>query len=298
VTLDLSAALGVAERQTLNLPVTFVANNDALASGSLILDVLGDDRPGAAIGQVTLNYSLSEAKPYLSVSPGFVETGLAQGGSAVESVQLRNQGLQDALKLHFTLTRPDGSAPPAWAALASAADGTLAVGEQRSVDIRFTPPASTAEGVYELRLDVVGDNLVRQSLSVFASVTQSGQGSVLFKAADIYTATLDKSGHLIKGLAGASITLQNEDVLTVTQEIVTDAVGEALFQNLPAGRYPVYYGELSLANYGLIRADNVRQKLPQSDAFFRYEFFIDIDAPRRTRDTSWPGCLWQERPLP
>jgi hypothetical protein len=167
-----------------------------------------------------------------------------------------------------------------------------------------------------------------------------------------------KDGKLIAGLAGATITVQNEDVATVSQELATDSLGEALFQNLPAGRYKfrakasnhqevggrltvkpgitfnqsvfldynlvtvewtvreitiqdryeitlnatfetdvpaavvvmqpasinlpkmavgdVYYGELNLTNYGLVRADNVQQKLPVSDGMFRYEFLVDI----------------------
>jgi hypothetical protein len=199
-----------------------------------------------------------------------------------------------------------------------------------------------------------------QSLNVYVSLTQSGQGNVLFKTADIYTATIGKDGKLIPGLAGATITVQNEDVTTVSQELVTDTLGEALFQSLPAGRYKfrakasnhqeaggrlivkpgitanqsvfldynlitvewsvreitiqdryeitlnatfetdvpaavvvmqptsinlpkmaagdVYYGELNLTNYGLIRADNVKQRLPQSDAYFRYEFLVDVPA--------------------
>lgn len=358
VSVQLPAPVNLAERQRLNVPVTFTANNDAQASGSLIFDVISDEHALSPIGKVTVNYTLSEAKPFLTATPSFVETGLAQGGSQVESVLVQNKGLQDALNLRFTLTRPDGSAAPAWAAIASRADGTMAVGEQRSIDLSFTPPASTAEGVYEFRLTVVGDNVASQSLNVFASVTQSGQGNVLFKASDIYTATVDKQGRLIPGLAGARITVQNEDVATVTQELLTDSLGEALFQNLPAGRYKfratasnhqeiggrlivkpgitlnqsvfleynlitvewsvreitiqdryeitlnatfetdvpaavvvlqpasvnlpkmnagdVYYGELSLTNHGLVRADNVQKKLPQGDAFFRYEFLVDV----------------------
>lgn len=38
----------------------------------------------------------------------------------------------------------------------------------------------------------------------------------------------------------------------------------------------VYYGELNLTNYGLIRADNVQQQLPQSDGMFRYEFLVEV----------------------
>ena len=357
-----SAPVQLVERQALNIPAVFIANNDAAAVGTLVLDVMSDEHPAGSgaqkLGTVTVNYTLSESRPFLTASPSFVETGMAQGGSDLESVLVQNKGLQDALNLRFTLTGADGRPVPGWAAITSQPDGTLAVGEQRSVDISFTPPAGTAEDVYRFLLNVQGDNVPVQSMNVYASVTQSGQGNVFFKAADIYTATVDKNGRLIPGLAGTRVTVQNEDVISVTQELVTDSLGEALFQNLPAGRYKfraqasnhqetggrlvvkpgitanqsvfldynlvtvewsvrevtiqdryeitlnatfetdvpaavivmqpasvnlprmnvgdVYYGELSLTNHGLIRADNVRQRLPANDLYFRYEFLVQV----------------------
>jgi hypothetical protein len=40
----------------------------------------------------------------------------------------------------------------------------------------------------------------------------------------------------------------------------------------------VFYGELILTNYGLVRADHVKQQLPSSDGLFRYEFLVDVPA--------------------
>lgn len=358
ITLQMPVPVSLSSKQSLNVPVVFTANNDAQASGSLILDVVSNDQPNAVIGKVKVDYTLSEAKPYLLPTPSFVETGLSQGGSEIESVVIENKGLQDALNLQFSLTKADGSPAPSWVGISSQPNGTLVIGEKRAVDISFTPPAGTQEAVYEFKLNVQGDNVPAQALNVYASVTQSGQGNVLFKAADIYTATLDKQGQLILGLANANVTVQNEDVATISRELVTDNLGEALFQNLPAGRYKfrvkasnhqelggrfqikpgitinqpvfldynlvtvewsvrevtiqdryevtlnatfetdvpaavvvmqpasinlpvmsagdVYNGELTLTNYGLIRADNVKQKLPASDGYFRYEFLVDI----------------------
>ena len=358
VVVQLPSPTNIAERQTRSLGVAFTANNDAQPSGSLILDVMSDDHPLSPIGQVRVDYRLSEARPFLTSTPSVVETGMSQGGSEVESIIVQNKGLQAATDLQFSIEDTDGSSAPSWVALASSANGTLNVGEKRSIDISFTPPPTLAEGVYQFHLVVQGANLQRQTMNVFASVTQSGQGNVFFKASDIYTGTVNSNGGLIAGLANARITMQNEDVTTVTQELVTDSLGEALFQNLPAGRYKfraratnhqelggrvlvkpgitatqsvfldynliqvewsvreitiqdryeitlnatfetdvpaavvvlqpasinlpkmnpgdVYYGELSLTNHGLIRADEVKQQLPRSDAFFRYEFLVDV----------------------
>jgi hypothetical protein len=77
------------------------------------------------------------------------------------------------------------------------------------------------------------------------AVTQSGTGSVLFKASDIYTATLDKDGNPIPGLAGARIRVQNEAVLSIERTLSTDAYGEAMFADLPAGNYRLRAGAAS-----------------------------------------------------
>lgn len=236
IRLQFPAPVDVGERQTVKLPVIFTADNSAQPSGSLILDVLSDGAIGP-VGLVKIEYKLSEAKPYLVSTPNYLEAGMARGESQIESLILKNQGVQDALNLKFTLTRADGSAAPNWVSLASKPDGTLAVGEERTIDFSFTPPATVAEGTYSLKLNITGDNLPGQAVNMYVYLTQSGQGNVLFKAADIYTATIGKDGKLIPGLAGASVTLQNEDVANISYEAVTDALGEALFQNIPAGYY-------------------------------------------------------------
>lgn len=359
IALQLPAPVSLVEKQTLNLPLVFTADNEAPASGTLKFNLLADEQSANPLGKVQINYTLSEAKPYLVATPSYVETGLAQGGSQIESVQVENNGLQDALNLRFSLTEADGiSNAPAWAALVSQADGNLAIGEKRAIDLSFAPPANLAEGIYNFKLKVEGDNVATQSLNIYASITQSGQGNVLFKASDIYTATLDKQGNLIQGLAGATVTLQNEDVASETYNGVTDSQGEAYFQSLPAGRYTfrvrasnhqetggrlqikpgvtlnqpvfldynliqvewnvreitiedryeitlnatfetdvpaavlilqpgvvnlpkmavgdVFYGELNLQNYGLIRADNLQVSLPADDEFFKYEFLVSL----------------------
>lgn len=358
VSVQLPAPINIGERQTVNLPVPFTADNTAQATGRILFDVFADEQPNAPIGQVTLNYTLVDAKPYLVSSPDHIETGLSQGGNQIETVQVKNSGLQDALDLSFTLTQPDGSPAPSWVTFANTPDGSLAVGQSRGVDVAFAPTSSVAEGIYQFRLKVAGSNVATQSLNIYASVTQSGIGNVLFKASDIYTATVDKNGNLVQGLSGANILLQNEDVATVSRQLTTDSYGEALFQSLPSGNYKyrasasnhqettgrlqikpgitanqpifldynlvtvswsvtevtlqdryditvtptfqadlpapvvvlsptsvnlpkmaageVYYGELTLSNYGLARADHVKQRLPASDAYFRYEFLAQI----------------------
>jgi hypothetical protein len=71
-----------------------------------------------------------------------------------------------------------------------------------------------------------------------------------------------------------------EIILNATYE--TDVPAAVLLMqplsiNLPkmaAGE--VYYGELTLTNHGLIRADEVTMTPPPDDAWFRYEFLVDV----------------------
>lgn len=237
INVSLPAPVNVGNNQSVDLPVVFTASNEAQVSGSLILNVRSDEHPNSPVGQVKIDYNLSDAKPFLTSTPSFVETGLASGSSQIESVIVQNKGLQDASNLVFKLTKEDGSPAPSWVGITSKSDGTLALGGKRTVDLSFNPPEGTSDGVYKFKLAVLGDNVSQQALNVFISVSQSGKGNALFKAADIYTATVDKNGQLIQGLANANISVQNEDVPTITQELNTDALGEALFQDLPAGRY-------------------------------------------------------------
>ncbi len=354
VSFALPAPINIVARQTLNVPVTFTADSRALRTGVALLDVIADGSV-APIGQVRIEYVLTEARPILVATPNVVNTGMAQGGIEIESLVLENRGILPVTELRTSLTLPDNSPAPAWVTLVTPADiGTLAVGEKRTIEMNFAPPAGTSEGIYRFLLKVEGSNYPADTVPIFASVTQSGIGNVLFKASDIYTATLNRQGQLIQGLANASIEVQNEDVPSIQQRRLTDDFGETFFEALPAGRYKfrarasnhqelggrfqikpgvtftqpvfleynvvtvewtvreitiedryeiilsatfetdvpaavvvqeppsvnlpkmrageVFNGEIRITNYGLIRADNVRQQLPTTDSFFKFEF--------------------------
>ena len=106
------------------------------------------------------------------------------------------------------------------------------------MSLSFSPLSATArEGFYTFYLRVAGSNYRTINIPVYVSVTQSGIGNAIFKVADIYTGTLDKSGKIVQGLAGAKVTVQNEQVLTVAATLGTDSLGEAYFTNLPVGHY-------------------------------------------------------------
>jgi hypothetical protein len=137
-----------------------------------------------------------------------------------------------------SVLNPDGSPAPSWVLLNSASQiGTIAEGNTRQVGITFNPGQDVSESSYHFILRVTSSNHETRDINLYCAVTQSGIGSVLFKVSDIYTGTVGANNQITQGLSGSRIMLQNEQVTTIEQTITTDAYGEALFSNLPAGRY-------------------------------------------------------------
>ncbi|WP_275100485.1 Ig-like domain-containing protein, partial [Sedimenticola hydrogenitrophicus] len=235
LTVTLGDPLTLEAQQSAVLPITLSGDNSAMDE-SLVFRVVSDENP--ALATITLNLHLAEAKPALRFTPNFVETGVAREGSVTEAITFSNVGLADLTDMQISLHDQDGSPAPSWVQLLSAeSQGDLPVGESREIRLAASPGAGVAEGIYPLRLLVESGNSAPVPVNLYVAVTQSGVGSVLFKASDIYTATLDEANNPIPGLANARIRVQNEVVLSVEQTLTTDAYGEALFSDLPAGSY-------------------------------------------------------------
>jgi RHS repeat-associated protein len=222
-----------------SLPFTLWADNTADAAGTVVLKVKSDETRSGEWGTILINCSFSVALPALAFTPDHVETGLTFDTTEIEKITLSNKGLAEMSDVELSLLLPDGSAAPTWVYLTSPSTlGSLGVGEAREVSIAFSPTTSSAsEGMHSFKLRVTSSNYAQTDINLYASVTQSGQGNVLFKVSDIYTGTVDKNNALIQGLANAKVTVQNELVLTEEYTGNTDGVGEAYFEDLPAGRY-------------------------------------------------------------
>jgi len=203
------------------------------------LKVKSDEKPQGSWASVTANLLLTAPQPSLFFSPSHIETGASFGDTVYETITLENRGLANMEDVALSLVSQDGSPAPSWVHLnASAPQGTLEVGEKRAIDLSFTPTeASATEGDFTFYLRVTSSNYKTSDILIFATVTQSGIGNVLFKVSDIYTGTLSSSGTIVQGLSGASITIQNEAVLTIEKSGVADGMGELYLENLPSGRY-------------------------------------------------------------
>ncbi|MGD8912254.1 MAG: fibronectin type III domain-containing protein, partial [Candidatus Thiodiazotropha sp.] len=233
-----SEPVNLTSQQTAALPFAIEADNSADPMGSLVLRVISDEMGDQPLSVITADYELSEASPALYFTPNYVETGVTQDASITETLILENRGLASLTDINITLLSKNDSPAPDWVYLMSTQEqGTLAIGEQRQIQLAASPTYQVPDGIYPFKLRVESGNHPTIYINVFVAVTQSGLGHLLFKASDIYTATLDENDNPIPGLAGARIRLQHEDVLSIEQSGVTDENGELLLSDLPAGRY-------------------------------------------------------------
>ncbi|BBO91770.1 hypothetical protein DSCOOX_49500 [Desulfosarcina ovata subsp. ovata] len=221
---------------TAALPFSLWADNTADTTLSIVLRVASDENPQWGI--LTVNAAFSEASPVLYFTPDHIETGMAREKTVTETVALSNKGLTAMTGVTLKLLSGDGSVAPDWIALnVDGNAGDLAVGDTREVSITFAPEEETAEGNHHFLLRVSSDNYPQTDINLYAAVTQSGIGNVLFKVSDIYTGTLDDNLEVVQGLAGVKVVLQNEAVTTQSYSATTDSIGEAEFTDLVAGRY-------------------------------------------------------------
>jgi hypothetical protein len=238
ITIDTSASVNLAAGATASIPLSLTAGATAPAGGTLILTAYATGSGSAKRGYITINDLVYDPVPLLSAAPTQVQTGVAQGGSVTEVLNVTNKGLVAAQGLTAQLVTQNGAAAPAWIYLATAAQlGTLEAGAKQSIQVTAAPDGSVANGIYNFKVNVSAQNAPGGSIPIAVSVTQAGAGDMSFHVSDIYTETLDGQGVPIPGLAGATIKVQNADVLTVQKTATTDGEGVATVTALPPGNY-------------------------------------------------------------
>ncbi|MCK5231254.1 MAG: hypothetical protein KAR13_13355, partial [Desulfobulbaceae bacterium] len=197
----------VGANQSVALRFTIWADNNAPENETLVFKVKSDEPGEGEWGTILLQFHLATSEPALFFTPDHIQTGMAYDDIVSETITLGNRGLSCLNNVSVSLHSQDGSPAPAWVALRSLADvGDIQVGDKRNVIISFSPTSAlVTEGFHVFSLKVSSSNYPTININLYASVTQSGYGDVLFKVEDIYTATLDKNGDLIQGLSGARV---------------------------------------------------------------------------------------------
>jgi len=352
------APLTLSGKQRGNLTLRISGDNSAAASGLLDYRIVADGlaRP---IGQTRIQYSLVQAQPLARVSPAQIRTGMSRESEQVEQVTLSNNGLDVLRNVRVSLLDEQGGAAPSWVSLRTSERlGDLPATASNLIGVAFKPTVAVPEGDHYFSLRIDSDNAPSVTVPMSVAVTQSGKGGVIFQVEDIYTGTLDAQGQRILGLKGAKIKLQNRNVLSTEFTASSDARGQVLLENIPAGEYvyrisawdhddisgqlwikpgvvadervflmsklvtvewsvkeialqdryeiilnatfktnvptalvmieplsinlpvmrkgDVFQGELTLTNYGLIRADNVSANLPSGDARTKIEYLRTV----------------------
>ena len=233
------APKSLASGQKTTLPTVITGDNNAPASGTIVVKVLSDEHLWATI---PVTYTLSAATPAISVSPPGLETGVARGDSVTEALTLSNKGTAKFTNLTVSLKDENKlGAAPSWLFLASTKSvGDLAVGDKAGVTFVAAPPDTVALSLttpYTFYLRVESDGEIVTHVPIYVWVNDSGVGGHLFKVTDIYTATLDKDGQPIEGVAGAQVEMDKLFGTKLKQTLTSDSKGEALFESLPTGTY-------------------------------------------------------------
>ncbi|WGZ96378.1 MAG: right-handed parallel beta-helix repeat-containing protein [Candidatus Thiothrix putei] len=238
VTVTIGDIPDIQSGQTVATPVSIQGSDTANDTGTLVLALRSAVTGSKPLASVMVNYSFSNAEPFLAFEPAHLTTGVVFDSSVSEKIDIKNAGLAPLEKLQLNLLTKSGGAVPAWIKLISAVSlDSLPVGEKYTAQIQASPNNTVAEGVHEFILRATSANFQTVNIPLSITVTQAGKGSVAFNVSDIYTATRDKEGNLIQGVSNASIKLINEKVGSIENSLNTDNTGEALFQDVPAGIY-------------------------------------------------------------
>lgn len=215
------------------------ADSRAQKAARIVLKVMSDESGEEACGFVIIDGCFEDAVPKLYSTPDYVETGVGFGDTVMEKVVLENRGPVALHGVSLDLVLPDGGPAPGWVQLNAARElGEIGPEEKHEVGISFSPsPDKVSEGMHSFYLRVAASNHETTDIGLYATVSRSGIGNVIFKITDIYTGTFDRANEPIRGLAGAMIEIEAEAGSEVLAADTTNALGEALIAGLAVGRY-------------------------------------------------------------
>src|SRR5690606_28872823 len=104
----------------------------------------------------------------------------------------------------------------------------LAVGKSVTVGVVYAPPADIALGFYDDFLKIVGSNAAADfRLNLFAQISTAERGN----------ATFSVDNNLVQAVPNASVSLRNVALGLERGPIMTDANGNARFDDLQAGKW-------------------------------------------------------------
>lgn len=238
ISIDNGTGIKVLPNQKTPMVIKFKGTDQAVQRGTVHLVALAKNSGDRVRGQLQLNYDLAAATPALVAKPTSITTGLSQNQTITEQFTIANKGTTAAKNVKVDLVKPNGQPADSWIFVSNNSKaGIVEAGSDIAVQITVSPNEQISNGIYQFIAKVSSDNGVGGDVPVSVSITQSGQGTVQFDVADIYTATLDAQGQKIPGVKNAVIKLQNEAVLTEQYTITSDDQGIASLADIPTGIY-------------------------------------------------------------
>lgn len=169
-----------------------------------------------------VNVALASSSPVISTSPSYIDAGLVRGTQKIETFTIKNRGLGNLLNAY--LEEPSTS----WMKLAVNPEiGSLAVGQKTDVGILLTPDSSVVPGIYNDRIIIRSDNHIAYTYNIQVTVTSDAVGNVQF----------DVLNELYEDVAGATITLQHQNLAELYYTLKTKSDGTVSIFDIPEGRY-------------------------------------------------------------
>ncbi|WP_187151893.1 right-handed parallel beta-helix repeat-containing protein [Methanosarcina siciliae] len=228
--LDGDAVTGV-ETQLVQLPpetlaagaqgtfkVKINAANVDVSQANYVVSVTSDE---GSSEEAELFVHLVEASPAAIVSPTSITVGMNPNDTLVKIVSISNVGYESMNDINISTPSLD------WVSVSSADLGSISPGANKTFNIFLHPDNGTAAGVYQETITISSSNHQPVNIYLTISITSSEQGDLMFHVVN----------DIGENVSGASIAIQNPDVLTQVFQGTTDENGYYLFKNISIGTY-------------------------------------------------------------
>ncbi|MCL7414047.1 MAG: hypothetical protein M8353_10625, partial [ANME-2 cluster archaeon] len=194
------------------------AGNVVVSQANFSISVTTDE---GSYEEAQLFVHLVEAVPAAFVNPRFITEGMNPEDILVRTVNITNFGYASMNDISISESTID------WISVTSTNLGNIAPYAQKSFDIILHPTNNTLPGVYQDTITISSSNHQPVNIYLTISVTSSQQGDLMFHVVN----------DIGEDLSGASIVIQNQDVLTQVFTGTTNDTGYYLFDDISTGRY-------------------------------------------------------------
>ncbi|MCK5724156.1 MAG: hypothetical protein KAI84_16615, partial [Gammaproteobacteria bacterium] len=203
-------------KQTFKLKIT--AENVVTSQARFSISATTDE---GSYEEADILFHLVEAVPIAIIDPISITAGINLEDIMLRSVNINNIGY-DSMN-NVNISEPSHE----WISVTPSELESISPGQTKTFDIIVHPTNDTAPGVYQETITISSSNHQPVNIYLTISVTSSQQGDLLFHVVN----------DISQNLSGASIVIQNQDVLTQVFTGTTNETGYYLFNDISTGRY-------------------------------------------------------------